>query len=83
MKALFRNRLYTLVETVGAVAVLVNEEGELTVSLGAPELVVDPTDDEVAGCRDGLTAERARTASEAAANAPLKEARHSVPKRQN
>ena len=52
MKAMYRNRLCSLIETVGDLAVLANEDGELPVSLGDKELVVDPTDEEIAGAEN-------------------------------
>jgi hypothetical protein len=54
VKAQYRNRLCRLVETSGDVAILADEQRELTVHLASDELVLDPTDKQVAAA-DNLT----------------------------
>jgi hypothetical protein len=48
MKAIYNGKLYTLGDQMVA-AVLIDEETgeELTVSLGEPDLIIDPTDTEI------------------------------------
>jgi hypothetical protein len=48
VNALYRNRLCRLVETSGGVTILADDQRELTVRLASDELVVDPTDEQVA-----------------------------------
>jgi hypothetical protein len=49
MKAIYRNRLCRLVETTGDVALLDEGEHRLIVPLGSVDLVIDPTDEQLAG----------------------------------
>lgn len=47
MKAIWRGRLYRVLDTEGDEIILEGDVGEIRVSLGDHALVVDPTDDEV------------------------------------
>ena len=52
MKALYHNRLCVMVETTGDVAILAQGPDIFAVALGSAELIVDPTDAQVARADD-------------------------------
>lgn len=52
MKALYQNRLGVMVETTGDAAILAHGPDTFAVALGSAELVIDPTDTQVAGADD-------------------------------
>ena len=52
MKALYQNRLCVMLETTGDVVILLHGPDTFAVPLGSAELVVDPTDPQVAGADD-------------------------------
>jgi hypothetical protein len=52
VKALYQNRLCVIVEITGDVAILACGADTFAVPLGSAELVVDPTDTQVAGADD-------------------------------
>jgi len=53
VKVLYQNRLCVLVETTGDVAILAHGQHTSTVPLGSAELIVDPTDEQVAEADNG------------------------------
>lgn len=50
MKALYKNKLYYVIETEGDNVQLRSGDTVITVPLSDPDLIIDPTDDEVSGC---------------------------------
>jgi hypothetical protein len=48
MTAIYKGKLYRMADQMVAATLIDEETGEeLTVSLGEPDLIVDPTDDEI------------------------------------